>query len=756
MQIASETEARMAGMRLELKPLLAPYRGRGQLSLRIERLPPRARFSHGNNNGDRTWSLTPDDLDGLLYLPPEGSAAHSLGLRIISLDGDYGATLAVLDVPVAPGTSPSSAVCETPAPASAPKGGAERDSAALKDALAEARSLLAEREAALAQSQQELEQARATQARHEQRLADAQAEAASVLARSRTDWQAEAERRDAEREAALPQLQQELEQARAAQARLEQRLADAQAEAASAPARSRADWQAKAERRDAEREAALAQLQQELEQARAAQARHEQRLADAQAEAASALAQSRADWQQEAERRDAEREAGAAARIEAAQRAAAQDGEAALANASEALRRAVNEAEARQQAQKALAEAKARLARSEASFAATRSEADAARIAQDRLRTELAAATASLARTESELTQLRGQLDSAQAEQLGLHAELAAAQGTFKAEIEAKLAEAATQAAALLEKSRTAFREEQEAERAVLARRAEEATEAARARGNTELQAALSAAESAWTAREESRVAEAVARARNESTSGLTETIAQLERAEAALAETRTRTEGDAVELHFLREELAEVKAALTARETELVELGSAAGSAPKLGQLQLADRLLSGRGRALEEAQKSQAADVPPPAAAGRDRPRRGRGILGLAAVAAVAAMAAIAYVTIEPGSFDDLWPGGAPAVGESLASPPVASGDAESAMSAKVATRVVIAIEHANLRAGPSPQATVFAVLPRDATVTPVERRGAWVLVRLHEEGAPTREGWVYGSSLKLTTGR
>src|ERR1700679_2233158 len=83
---------------LELAPLIAPYRKHGRLSLRVERLPPRARLSHGHNNGDRSWSLRSDELDGLSYLPPKGAAPNcTLSIRVVSLDGG---TLALLDYAV--------------------------------------------------------------------------------------------------------------------------------------------------------------------------------------------------------------------------------------------------------------------------------------------------------------------------------------------------------------------------------------------------------------------------------------------------------------------------------------------------------------------------------------------------------------------------------------------------------------------------------------------------------------------------------
>jgi hypothetical protein len=87
---------------LALAPLLLPYRKHGKLSLRVERMPQRARLSHGRNNGDGSWSLASDELEDLEYLAPEGSdGADTLSIRIIGLS-QGGTTLAILDVPVSP------------------------------------------------------------------------------------------------------------------------------------------------------------------------------------------------------------------------------------------------------------------------------------------------------------------------------------------------------------------------------------------------------------------------------------------------------------------------------------------------------------------------------------------------------------------------------------------------------------------------------------------------------------------------------
>src|SRR5882672_11171873 len=99
---SADAEPAPRAIPVNLAPLLSPYKRHGRLSLRVERLPQLARLSAGRNNGDNSWSLSPDQLEDLTYLPPEGmNEAHSLAVRIIGLDGG-GSTLAVVDLPVSP------------------------------------------------------------------------------------------------------------------------------------------------------------------------------------------------------------------------------------------------------------------------------------------------------------------------------------------------------------------------------------------------------------------------------------------------------------------------------------------------------------------------------------------------------------------------------------------------------------------------------------------------------------------------------
>src|SRR5438132_6189755 len=174
------------GVPLELGGLLAPYGRDRRVALRVERMPSRSRLSRGRNNGDGSWSLARDELDELFYFPPRGSNdTPTLVVRIIGLDSDNGATLAVVDA--IPGEEP------------------DDDEATLSAAHHEAelkklRAELAKAKASLRATQSDLTTARKTfEAELEERLveaaAEAAAEAATELERKRVAWQAEAKER---------------------------------------------------------------------------------------------------------------------------------------------------------------------------------------------------------------------------------------------------------------------------------------------------------------------------------------------------------------------------------------------------------------------------------------------------------------------------------------------------------------------------------------------------------------------------------
>lgn len=76
--MAAATATPGVAIPLDLLSPLLPYQDQAGLSIRVERLPFKARMSKGRNNGDNSWSLTLDDLDGLEYLPPEGRKCPGL------------------------------------------------------------------------------------------------------------------------------------------------------------------------------------------------------------------------------------------------------------------------------------------------------------------------------------------------------------------------------------------------------------------------------------------------------------------------------------------------------------------------------------------------------------------------------------------------------------------------------------------------------------------------------------------------------
>jgi hypothetical protein len=103
---ATAHQADPQGIPLDLEPLLEPHLHHARLSVRVEQLPSRARLSKGHNNGDCTFSLKPEDLIDLFYLPPDGAGdpRADLAVRIVKLDDDYATTLELIDLKVPSGS----------------------------------------------------------------------------------------------------------------------------------------------------------------------------------------------------------------------------------------------------------------------------------------------------------------------------------------------------------------------------------------------------------------------------------------------------------------------------------------------------------------------------------------------------------------------------------------------------------------------------------------------------------------------------
>lgn len=203
---AMEAPTVLRDIPVDLTPLLAPYKKHGRLTLRIERMPAKSRFSRGSRNNDgASWSLAGDELEDLTFQLPEGyDGEPTLSVRVIGLTA--GNTLAVLDFVVAPGAADAGLAAETCAIGGAdvaPRGDAELQH--LREELTKAHDALVAREAELSEVRQRadagadektveaaLSSARAAwNAELKARLTTAAAQAQAQIAEARALWQRE-------------------------------------------------------------------------------------------------------------------------------------------------------------------------------------------------------------------------------------------------------------------------------------------------------------------------------------------------------------------------------------------------------------------------------------------------------------------------------------------------------------------------------------------------------------------------------------
>ncbi|HKQ45067.1 MAG TPA: hypothetical protein VJS47_06720 [Rhizomicrobium sp.] len=314
---------------LELAPLLAPYKRHGRLSLRLEYVPQMARLSAGRNNGDGSWSLASDELEGLMYQVPGNQAReHTLLLRVMSFKDGDASTLKILHIPVG-----FEEVVEPAGEDEAETAGPETSDPILHNELGRMQSLFAVRESDLAELRAAL-----AQARSEKDAALAQARAAwdaellermsQAVAKAKDDWQLEHNSLlAAQAEAQIQhQTQQKAAQDQAHwQEQTEQRVtaerqrwkAESLNELAKAIAEARQLWQAEADRRfEAERQRWKSDSLNELTKAITDERAHwqgqtEQRIeaersrwaAESQNTAARLVAQAREQWLAQSEQR---------------------------------------------------------------------------------------------------------------------------------------------------------------------------------------------------------------------------------------------------------------------------------------------------------------------------------------------------------------------------------------------------------------------------------------------------------------------
>src|SRR5258708_24052869 len=223
---------------LDFVALVAPHKKRrGRLSLRVEFVPQRARRSGGRNNGDGTWSLASDELEGLAYLVPDNLAERTLLLRIMALEDAGATTLKIHHLPV----SLEPLVAEPEEEEKATARGADGDNPILHNQLEKMHSLFAVRESELTELRAALEQATAekdielakARAGWEQQL---QQRLTDAIIQAKAEWQSEQKTRKSTGDKGAAQADARAEQ------KIAQQLALWQAQTEERLAAERARW----------------------------------------------------------------------------------------------------------------------------------------------------------------------------------------------------------------------------------------------------------------------------------------------------------------------------------------------------------------------------------------------------------------------------------------------------------------------------------------------------------------------------------
>ncbi len=730
---------------LDFVSVVAPYKRQGRLSLRVEYVPQRARLSAGRNNGDGSWSLASDELEGLTYLIPDNLAQeHTLLLRIMTLEEAGASTIKVLHFPVSleaamPG--PAKPVKEDGATAR----GVDADNPILHNQLEKMHSLFAVRESELAELRAALEQARGEkEADLAQALAgweqELQRRLLDAVAQARAQWQSEHKTQKAAGDKNIAQAQAEAEQKIAAergrwqgktQERIETERARWKAEGADILAKSIANerklWQAEADQRiEAERQRwkseSVGELSGTLTQERLRwQAEADQRSEaerqrwriESQGDLSVAIAQESVRWQAETEKRlEAERRRWKAESQGDRSQALAQEG-------------ARWQLEAEQQLEN-------ERQRWKTQSAAAQAEAEARWKAEEVKRTAAASAEwrDQASRMQSDASEKCRKLEMALAE---------------------ALARAGTNSPAG-ETGSGALRDELARMQSILVRRDLEldqhrlALEQEREQRRQELEASLTAAAQAWKADENTRLAAMLEKARAQSDAELDAATARCEAAESALADAKNKetfNRKDDVYVRGLQKELSTLRASLVNRE---VELGHARAALDRA------------RTRTVQN-------DVP------ASQPRRMRTIddpieeepvvnskRGLVRdfVVAVCVLAPVIffYPRLEVYLPDEVKTNIAVVTGGLLGSSVEPARQTQAAappLQAVVKPKMAIVNHAANVRATAGAKGAIIVTLPRGASVTVLEQHGNWTLIETIVKDAKPQRGFVFSSYLK-----
>lgn len=764
---------------LDLVPFIAPFKKRGRVAVRVERLPRFSRLSNGRNNGDGSWSLMSDELEDLQYLLPGNlHEPHTLLIRVMGLDGAAATTLAVHDLAVEAGEgydSEPNGESDGASPASDVGHLQQKIEAAFMphpDGSGEFAKLdagLLGRENRTHHAANERPDPLVAKGAAAPSLlahpADAQALAHAVAARNKAE---EALRTTRDQMSALQaQLaQREVELARAGVA-AEQAVLAAQRELTEKLARSQAEWRAEEAARLAAAEAqwqeatakamasALTQVDATRDQGRDAERR---RLLDQIAalqtqsreqEVALALARAGAEEAREQLRRETEaallkaekawREA-EGARLAAAERRWTDRAAGELASlrercerAEEGLRaaRAASPAQVSQAAEQELrglqercerAETALRSAQADAAAASHAVEQDLARLrdrcerAEAALKAAQSTATVTSQTSDAEMKRLRERCDRAEEA-------LRVAQATAPSPTDSEKVLRQVQARCAALESALAEREaELERSRAVVGQDRE--------RLQREYEASLAQAKNVWAADEAQRIAAADAKWRETTTKAVAAARSQAEMARRHEYET---------EIKRLHDQIVELQAVLMERAAVVtahsVDLGAGIVSTDANNE----PRIVLRTDRAWENDENT-------------EKPHRPMGHnIRDAAIVAIVVMAGVFF-----------YPGFSPTIvrtwqsltGQQTDADTVAPSPAKPAPAPAPVLPTAVAIHAANVRAEPSPSASVVSSLPRDAQVVILSVEGNWSRVRLSPaDGSAPVEGWVFTSLLKKT---
>jgi chromosome segregation ATPase len=801
----SNSEPQGEPIPLDLLAVVAPYKRHRGISIRLERLAHGARLSQGRNNGDRSWSLAPDELDGLEYVPPtDDYDAHTLAVRIISLDGGDGETLAVIDLPIA-GKNGNPYIG-----AAASDGALSTELQQLRDELVKTKSSLAARETELATARRQTEDAEHSRqalksefgtaeeawARElREQLSAAAAEANANLERARAAWETETASRQTRSTASA---QRSVEDARKrwqqeAQAALVKAQAEWKVAEVARIAAAEAAWRTQSEKHLQELRKRAEDAETELMQARTHKSsqNHDAEIRRLREQLISVQASLAARGSELAEARAATEQA----QQQLSQESTASVAQAAQAwKAAEAKRLASAEARWNEQSARALTELNSRLAQAEAAVAEVRAQAEARQhqltatqssLAERERELALARANAEQGRSQSaaeaEHTRERWQQETAAAIakaqesfKAGESARFAAAEAQWKAELTSALAETTAQlqrteaelaqASAEIQTQKTQseedlrrLRDELAGAQTALASHESElaelrtAAEQARATADHSLQslaAEIEKARKVWKKESDAAFAKAEKKWRSEEAPRLAaaeakwqEQVAQqLDQAQERLQRAENGLSDARACSEALRHELAAAQASLAHREIELAE----ARAAVEQERERITQIPLS-----TQDHKPTWEVD----AEAHRAQFRR-RLIRDFSIVACLFALVFMLFPRVEP-VVADVWPQDLSLkadlqpllqmAGLSKAPVPVAP-----VIASTEPPRAIIDVRVANLRESPSTGAAVVTKLARNMEVVPVERRGNWVFVRIGQ-GSDQKQGWIASAVLK-----